>query len=214
MRRREFLTAGTAAALMAGCKPAYDRATDAEVRAAFYRHPAPPSIALLSMCRTSDDVSEHSGILVNASQRVLYDPAGNYWVPGRARQRDIHYGMTDYFVEQYERFHSRLGFYVRRQTVEVPMEVAELAIKRSEERGETYFTQCAVSASWVLRDLPGFAHIRLTIDPHILLRDFSRTPGIVEKVTREEDTGKNIAGVPGYDPNDTAPPPKPEFGRG
>lgn len=187
------------------------------MRAAFYRSDEPPSISLMSMIAEKTDLSEHTGILINGSQRVLYDPAGSYWVKGRPRKDDIHYGMTDAWVKSYESFHARWGYYVTRMTKLVPLEVADQAIRLSQEKGETYETQCASSASWVLKQLPGFGEIRQTMWPNQIRLDFEKIPGITIATIREDDKGQNIvpAGqIENYDPNDTAPPPKPEFGRG
>ncbi len=217
MKRRDFFW-GAGALLLSSCMKAdYPRATEAEVQRFVYRSDEPPSISLLSMISEKTGRSEHSGILINGSQRVLYDPAGSYWVRNRPRKDDIHYGMTDKWVRSYESFHARWSYFVRKQTKYVPLEVADRAIALSQQKGETYETQCASSASWVLRQLPGFGSIRQTMWPNQLLDDFSELPGLVTVEIHEDDMGKNIIPadqIENYDPKDTAPPRKPEFGRG
>ena len=216
MKRRVFISGAGTASLLA-CGPSYERASQDEVNAAFYHHGGPPQIALLSMVSTGNDVSEHAGIMVNGSQRILYDPAGTYdssQVPNWKafpRRNDIHYGLTDRAFLQYKRFHARVGYYVHQQTVTVPLEVANRAIRLCEERGETKFLFCAQSASWVLKQLPGFTHIKSTFSPENLRRDFAKVAGVVDSELHESDAGKNYQVG---DPDDTAPPPKPEFNRG
>ncbi len=217
MKRREFLiSAATFAALSACTKPEYTRATQSEVRAAYYHSDAPPSISLLNMVNENTDSSEHAGLLINGSQRVLYDPAGDYWVKGRPRKDDIHYGMTDQWVRQYESFHARLGYYVLKQTIYVDQAVADLAIRKAQEKGETYHTQCASSITWVLRQLPGFSSIPQTMFPDHLRNSFARLPNLKVEYFYEDDVGQNYkqAPVEGFDPQDTAPPAKPRHGRG
>ncbi len=217
MKRRDFLLSAASFAALSSCtKPEYTRATQAQVQAAFYHSDAPPSISLLNMVNENTDSSEHAGLLINGSQRVLYDPAGDYWVKGRPRKDDIHYGMTDQWVQNYESFHARLGFFVQKQTVYVSQGVADLAIRKAQERGETYHTQCASSASWVLRQLPGFSSIPQTMFPDRLRKAFARLPNVQTTYIYEDDVGQNIEALPveGFNPNDTAPPAKPRYGRG
>ena len=223
MDRRKFMMSAAGSVALFSCTVDYRRATDAEVRAAFYKHDGPPSISLMSMINEWGDKSEHSGILINGSQRVLYDPAGSYdpstqpgwYVP--PRKDDIHYGVTDTALRQYERFHARVGYYVLRQTVNVPLPIADQAIRLSQQRGETIQTQCATSVTWVLRQLAGFESISPTMFPQTVRKDFARIPGVVNKEFHEQDYGQNYQTTENLvvgDPNDTAPPPKPVFGRG
>lgn len=220
MKRRALLGGGASLLVLAslnGCtRSDYPRASQEEVEAAFYRSDAPPSISLMSMVSEASERSEHVGILINGSQRVLYDPAGDYYVLSRPRRDDIHYGMTDQWVQHYESFHSRLGFYVEKLTIPVSLQVADLAIARSQERGETYHTQCATSASWVLSGLPGFERIPRTMSPDTIRQVFATLPGVQTDIIRESDRGQNLEPVPvaGYDPQNTAPPIRPEYGRG
>lgn len=216
MKRREILL-GAGSAMLAACtKPDYPRASQAAADAAFYSAGPPYYIALENMVYTSNNNSEHTGLLINGSQRVLYDPAGSYYVKTRPRRNDIHYGMTDPWVKQYESFHARLGFHVVKQTKMVTREVADLAIRKSEEQGETYHMMCAVSVSKVLRQLPGFESIPQTMSPDRLMEAFAKLPGVTTEEIYEDDRGQNLVDVEieNFDPNDTAPPPKPENGRG
>ncbi len=206
----------TSLALFACEKPEYPRASVAEIRRVHYKSDEPPSITLMSMVEESSGRSEHVGILINGSERVLYDPAGTYYVVGRPRRNDIHYGMRDVWIEHYESFHARLGFYVETQRKEVPLAVADQAIRLSEEKGETYYAFCADSASWVLRQLPGFESIPRTFSPNSIRKAFAKLPGVKTNIVREFDHGKNLNEIviDGFDPYNTAPPPKPEYGRG
>ncbi len=223
MKRRDFLIGAAGSAALLGCvKDDYRRASIEEVRNAFYHHEGPSYITLLSMVATSNDVSEHSGLLISGDQRVLYDPAGSYdpseqtgWY-APPRKYDIHYGMNNLAVAQYERFHARLGYYVLRQTVEVPLSVANLAIRLSEEKGETFQTQCASSVSWVLKQLPGFEAVGQTMLPNKIREDFIRIPNVQTSTFRENDVGQNYetANLTVGNPDDIAPPPKPEYNRG
>lgn len=222
MNRRDFLAATFGSAMLYSCTAKYHRASDDEVRNAFFHHDGPPLIALLSMIKDYGNSSEHCGILINGDQRVIYDPAGSYdpasqkgwYVP--PRKDDIHYGVTDRALDQYQRFHSRLGYYVLRQTVEVSLATANLAIRLSQQKGETVKTQCASSASWVLKQLPGFESLHQTMLPNGLRKQFAQLPNVQNFEIHENDVGQNYqqANLTVGNPNDIAPPQKPDFGRG
>lgn len=216
MNRRSFLIGAGGLALASCTKPDYPRASQAQVNQNFFYAGPPFSISLENMVNERNDVSEHTGVLINGSQRVLYDPAGDYYYRGRPRKDDIHYGMTDAWVKTYESFHARLGYYVLKQTKLVSREVADLAIQKAQEEGETYHMLCAMSASTVLQQLPGFQSIHKTISPDALMKEFGKLPDVQTEIIRENDVGQNIeaGAIENFDPNDTAPPPKPENGRG
>ncbi|HBN30005.1 MAG TPA: hypothetical protein DD416_01985, partial [Rhodobacteraceae bacterium] len=71
----------------------------------------------------------HSALLINASQRVIYDPAGTWYhrdVPERA---DLLYGLTPKLLQYYLDYHARKEFRVILQTKIVSPQVAEMALQ-------------------------------------------------------------------------------------
>ena len=63
--------------MLAGCEM-YTPATPEEIARARYVSDEPPSITLISMVNAASGRSAHSGLLINGSQQVLYDPAGTF----------------------------------------------------------------------------------------------------------------------------------------
>ena len=64
---------------------AVDRAAPlADVQRAAYRHNAPASLTLYTAISNNTGAGGHSGLLINGSQRVMFDPAGTWWnrLPG------------------------------------------------------------------------------------------------------------------------------------
>ena len=131
---RRALLALTAAASLAGCEVYQPASSDAIARAR-YVSPEPPSVTLVSMVNTRSGRSAHSGLLINGSQQVLYDPAGTFTHPDLPRRGDIHYGMTPRFVDYYERYHARFDYFVEAQKVPISRAAADQLIANAQAAG-------------------------------------------------------------------------------
>ncbi|PZQ49795.1 MAG: hypothetical protein DI556_10010 [Rhodovulum sulfidophilum] len=185
-----LILAALVAATLSGCE-FYTPASPEEISHARYASPEPPSITLMSMVDERSGTSAHSGILINGSQQVLYDPAGTFTHPDLPRAGDIHYGMTPRFVDYYERYHARAGYFVETQRVEVTREQADQIFANAVARGKTMKMACAVSASGVLRTVPPFTGVGTSLRPEAIRQDFARIPGVETNRIYENDQGKN-----------------------
>ncbi len=181
-----------AATLLAGCE-FYREADPVEVERARYVSPEPPSITLLSMVDNSDGRSAHSALLINGSEQVIYDPAGTFQHPDLPRRGDIHYGVTPRFLDYYERYHARFSHYVHAQKVPVSMETANRILANAQATGKTPKMFCAGSVTGVLQPVAPFTHVRGSLFPETVRRDFAAIPGVEDSYVREYDEGKNNA---------------------
>ncbi len=161
------------------------------VAAKAYVSDEPPYVELLTMVNESGDFGEHSGILINASQTVLYDPAGSFRYPELARARDIHYGMSPRMVDYYKRYHARFGYYVVSQRVYLTAEEAEFLFQKANEIGTTGQLRCGLSASSVLNALPRFSGVPTTYWPGKIMEAMAEIPGVETGYTYERDVGQN-----------------------
>ena len=151
-----------------------------------------PFVALLTMVNENGNSGEHSGILINASQTVLYDPAGSFrYEQQLARSRDIHYGMSPTMVDYYQRYHARFGYYVVTQKIYISAEEAEALFRKANEIGTTGQLRCGLSASSVLNSIPRFANIPTTYWPGKIMNAMAEVSGIETSYTRENDVGQN-----------------------
>ena len=66
-------------------------APDAAVQAARVANDGPPSITLFTVVNNKTGAGAHSGLLINASERVLFDPAGSFYHPRLPERNDLHY---------------------------------------------------------------------------------------------------------------------------
>ncbi len=196
MQRRAFLVAAPAVVLVA-CGPAEPMASSASVLSQrAYRHPGPPMLSLFTMKSTSSDNGMHTGLMINASQRVIFDPAGTFgddiarepWGYLVPENNDVHYGITDEIAEFYARYHARITYYVLRQDLVVTPAQAEAAFRAATAYGAVPKAQCTVATTAVLRQVPGFQSLQSTWFPDNLSRQFASFPGVVEREYRENDS--------------------------
>lgn len=169
-------------------------ASSMEIQAAAYVSPLPNSITLLTMVKASGDFGEHSGILINASQQVLYDPAGTFRHSTSPNARDVNYGMHPAMVEYYKSYHARYGYYVVAQEIQVSPEIAELVFQRAIAQGETAKLRCGIAVSSVLNGLPMFAGIPTTYYPGKIMDSFAEVPNVSTTYVYEDDDGQNLDG--------------------
>lgn len=182
---------------VAACTSAIEvtASSSAEIRAARYVSPNPPSITLLTMVNTNSGTGEHSAILINGSQQVIYDPAGSFRHSTAPRADDVNYGMHPGLVRVYKSFHARFGYYVVAQEVPVSRELADAMLAKAIEVGTTSQLFCANSTSKVLNSFEMFRDIPTTFYPGKIMREFAKIPGVATTYTYEEDEGQNYSPV-------------------
>lgn len=192
MDRRRFLI-GLPLALSA-CSAEQVWAPDDVISRAIHREPGRSYITLYTMKRVRSDYGAHSALLINASQRVMFDPAGSFEQNVMPERNDVLFGVTPRLENFYVSFHARSSFYVVGQTVDVSPEVAEQALNLTMVSGPVAQANCARVTSRILRQLPGFEGIRQTWGPGRVSEDFGKLPGVTTLEYREDDADdKTIA---------------------
>jgi hypothetical protein len=166
-------------------------APDAAVAAAHYVSDAPTSITLFTVVSNTNNSGAHSGLLINASERVMFDPAGSWGLPRLAERNDVHFGMTDKMVNFYIDYHARETFRVIEQKITVNPQVAELVMQRALAYGAVPKAQCSNSISKVLSGVPGFENLGSTWFPNKLSEAFGQLPGVTSRVITDDDADKN-----------------------
>ena len=95
----------------------------------------PPSITLYTVVRKRGNEGAHSGLMIDGSQRVMFDPAGTWHHPTVPERNDLHYGITERMRKFYIDYHARETYDVIENKVYVSPAVAEAAIRRAEAYG-------------------------------------------------------------------------------
>lgn len=190
MKRRVFLAAALPAALSA-CGADNIWASDEALRSARYVAAEPPSITLFTVIGIPRGEGGHSALMINGSERVIFDPAGSWNHPRIPERRDVLYGITPNFKNFYIDYHARATYWVAEDTVIVSPNVAEQAIRSAQEQGPVNKSFCAVGTGSVLRRVPGFEGAPSGFSP-IKLRDWFLTlPNVTSRRHQDGDPANN-----------------------
>ncbi len=183
---------------LSACVDTRKAASSAEIAAAAYTDTeSPASITLMTMISNRSGRGGHTALLINGSQRVIWDPAGTWWNSAVPEAGDMLFGITPVMLDYYLDYHARPEYRVVLQTVEVPRELADEAIRRFRARGPAAKATCANTTSAVLRTLPGFESLPHTWYPEKLMEAFARLPGVRTTIVRDDTVDPG-----GYAPGD------------
>lgn len=186
MYRRAFIL-GLPMAGLAACAAEPIWAPDDKVTRAFTPQVGPASLTLYTMKNNGSGNGAHTGLMVNASQRVLWDPAGTFKADSLPERNDVIYGITPYIEELYASFHARTTYHVVGQKILVPQATAEQALQAVQAYGAVPKANCTRATSSILKGLPGFQSIGRTYFPNNLFDDFAELPGVETFELREND---------------------------
>ena len=198
---RYVIAALCAMLVVAGCAaPQADWATDEEVMRAAYRHDGPPRLTLFTMLNNNNGSGAHSALMINGSQRVIFDGSGSFEHETIAEQEDVIYGVTPMIADVYTRYHARNTFHVKIQELDVTPAQAERAMRLARSSGAVPMAFCARSTSGILAEIfPGT--VGQTWYPKALAADFGTLPGVTEEVLYEYDSDDNSKVLAAWDPS-------------
>jgi hypothetical protein len=176
---------------LAACGAEPKWAPQEQVDAARFVAGPPNYITLYTVVNTRTGSGAHSAILVNASERVIFDPAGTWYHPKLPERNDVHFGMTDKAVAFYLDYHTRVTYNTIEQTIYVSPEVAELLLQRVKAYGAVPKAMCTQANSSILRGIPGFETLPQTFYPRKLSDAFGKLPGVTTRVITDDDADDN-----------------------
>lgn len=194
--KRLFLSFGLVA-FLAACGVESVWAPDEDIRGKAYHHPGPSTLTLITVINNRSGAGGHTGLLINGSQRVVWDPAGTWWSPNAPERNDLHYGMTDRMVDVYVDYHTRETYRTVIQELQVSPEVAELALNEAAAYGAVPSAACSLSSSIILGRLPGFESIKTSYFPIKTMEAFAKLPGVKTRTVYDDDPDDNSGKLPG-----------------
>ena len=185
--------------LVAACAqpPAVPYAKSARVAEVTYRAPGPDTLTIFTMVSNRTGKGAHSAVMINASQRVIFDPAGSFVNERVPEQEDVLYGITPAVLAGYKSAHARSTFHVVSQTFEVTPEQAAIALRLATTNGAVARAFCTSATTDLLRAVPGFGDINQTMFPTKLMEQLASRPGVVEEKYFEDDEGGIVEGIAG-----------------
>lgn len=189
MHRRVFLLSAAGAALSA-CTNDAPKIPDSgpdRVARAVYRHDGPPEIVLFTMISNESGSGAHTSLLINASQRVIWDPAGSFRAEQIVERGDVVFGASPLLEGVYTRFHARKTYHVVVQRMPVSADVAEELLQRALSLGNQKPGTCALSTSKLLNSVQGFPDLPQTMFPNKLMEAFAELPGVITRRFYETD---------------------------
>ncbi|WP_299281053.1 hypothetical protein [uncultured Tateyamaria sp.] len=185
--------------VLAACAqpPAVPYASDERVAASAYREPGPNTLTVFTMVSNRNGKGAHSALMINGTQRVIFDPAGSFVNERVPEQEDVLYGVSPAVLKGYKSAHARSTYHVVSQTVEVTPEQAAVALRLATTNGAVPRAFCTSATTGLIQRVPGFQAIESTMFPTRLMEQMSTWPGVVEEKYYEDDAGDIVDGVAG-----------------
>ncbi|MEL7167451.1 MAG: hypothetical protein AAGL96_18455 [Pseudomonadota bacterium] len=182
---------------LAGCAlpPEIPYASDDRVKSLAWRAPGPPTLTVFTMVNNRTGKGQHTALMINGSQRVIFDPAGSFVNARVAEQEDVLYGVTPAVLAGYKSAHARNSHHVLSQTVEVTPQQAETALALAVSNGAVPRAYCTNATTGLLRQVPGFADVRQSFFPDSLREDFAARADVRSEQYFEDDEGTIQDGI-------------------
>ncbi|KUJ76594.1 hypothetical protein AVO45_11425 [Ruegeria marisrubri] len=162
-------------------------ADPAKIAARSYRDPGPATLTLYTMVNNRTGAGAHTSLMINASERVIFDPAGSFHADIVPVLDDVLYGITPAVEQAYRGSHARSTHHALIQELQVTPEQAEIAYRLAKQMGPVPGAFCANYTARLLQQVPGFQDIDVVYQPLKLAEQFGKYPGVVTEEYYEND---------------------------
>ena len=112
--------------------------SDLALQNAAFRQAGSATLNLMTMVINGSWVGAHTSLMINASQRVIFDPAGTVRHARLPQKADVLFGVTPAIEDFYIRAHARKTHHVVIQKLDVPPEVVEMALQKALSHGAVF----------------------------------------------------------------------------
>lgn len=172
----------------AACATKQPYADDATIAAVSYRDSGDSSITLYTMINNRTGSGGHSSIVIDASETVIFDPAGSFKADVVPERNDVLFGITPAVEKAYRSSHARSTHHVLVQKMDVTPAQAETAYRLALANGAVPGAFCANATSSLLGQVPGLEGISTTFSPTKLADQFGAYPGVDSQRYYENDS--------------------------
>lgn len=166
-------------------------APDVEVQRFRHSNGEPRSLTLYTVISTETGGGGHTALKVNASEQVLFDPAGTFRMPTAPERNDVIHGFTPRVEAVYIDYHARETFNLVKQEIVVSPEVAEQALREVKQYGAVPKAQCSLAVSRIMRRLPGFEGFNVSYWPKRTMESFARYGAGPGETITDDDADDN-----------------------
>lgn len=174
--------------MVSACATQAPYADDATIAAVSYRDSGPRSLTLYTMINNRSGEGAHTALLINASEQVIFDPAGSFYSEAAPERNDVLFGITPGMEKAYRGAHARSTYHVVSQKIIVSPEQAETAYRLAVSNGAVPGAFCTSATSNLLSNVPGFESLTSTLFPKRLMEQFEDVPGVVTTRYYEDDS--------------------------
>lgn len=185
LTRRAFVVGAPLALAACSAEPVW--APDDVVRTKRYASNGPTKLTLYTVLNKGSGNGAHSALLVDASERVIFDPAGSFKAASVPERNDVLIGISPTVEQAYVSFHARSDYDMVIQEILVAPEVAEKALLLVKSNGAVPKAGCTRATSAIIAQLPGFEGVGRTWFPNNLSEAFGELPGVTTRVYTEND---------------------------
>lgn len=195
-RMRGALLVLAALSGLAACSaPQQPNADTATLQQVAYRDIEKPSMTLITVVNNNSGQGGHTALMVNASERVIFDPAGSFHADVVPEYNDVLYGISPAVFQAYRSAHARSAFHVATQEIELTPEQAAVAYQLVTTNGRVPGAFCANATSGILKQIPGFEGVKQTFYPVKLQEQFATFPGVTTDKYYENDSDDLQKGI-------------------
>ena len=145
-------------------------------------------MTLITVINNRSGQGAHTALMVNAAERVIFDPAGSFYADVVPERQDVLYGVTPAVFQAYRSAHARETFRVETQEIPLTPQQADIAYQLVTTNGRVSGAFCANSTSGILQQIPGFEQVKVTFFPVKLQSQLAEISGVVTEVYRENDS--------------------------
>lgn len=174
---------------VAGCGAEPVWAPDDNIARARYRHSGPPVLTLYTSLNNDTLNGAHTGLSINASERVIFDPAGSFAAAGVPERNDVLFGITPAVEEAYSAYQSSPGYHLIKLHIPVTEAVAAQAYASALTAGPVGKTYCTRATASLLKALPGFGGLNVSWFPDNLMKQVAALPGVTAEFVYPVDDG-------------------------
>ncbi len=173
--------------VLAGCAGKQPFADQSELDAVRYVDNSEYYVTVLTMVSNRNGAGAHSTLIINAQERILFDPAGSFYRAGVPERNDVLFGISPRVEFFYKSAHARASHHVVSQKIPVSFEAAQRAYATALQYGGVGPAFCTSATSDIVSSLPGYEGISQTMFPANLMKQLEAYPNVEIDKYYEDD---------------------------